>query len=654
VLSPALRLGALGLALALAAGARAEEARVADWPVTEGAPGGGRHSPLADIDRGNVDRLEVAWSYRHGDFRDSFLPFDEKSTATAFEATPIVVENRLIFPTPYNRVIAIDPETGAELWVFDPEVDTWRLHPNMLISRGVTWWRDPGATGACASRIFVGTLDARLIALDAATGRPCPGFGTQGQIDLTDGIEPLVDPYEYAVTSPPVVAGGLVIVGSAIADIVRRHQPAGAVRAFDARTGRLAWRFDTIPRAGEVGASTWEKESWKSHGGANVWSTMTVDPERGLVFLPVSTAGPDFFGGDRPGANLFTDSLVALDAATGRRVWHYQTVHHDLWDYDLPAPPNLVKVRRGGRDIDAVAQVTKMGMVFVLDRQTGVPLFPVEERPVPASDVPGETAWPTQPFPTRPPPLVNHRFGEADLWDADPERLAKCRERLRGLRNEGIYTPPSERGSVVFPFTGGGANWGGAAFDPAAHRLFVPVIDNYVHVVRLIRLPDENVADEDGVVIDFGLGSLWWLLTGRGTGLRWFMERTFFGEDGAPCLKPPWGWLAAVDLDRGEIAWKVPTGEKYGIRGLAPIGPALATAGRLVFHGGAADLQLRAHDADTGEVLARFDVPAGLNGGIITYKLHPGGRQFVVAAVGGHGRLGTPLGDWILAFALPE
>jgi quinoprotein glucose dehydrogenase len=652
-----MRLAASGLALlALCAGAEAaagDPPATAGWPVTEGTPGGWRYSPLADIRPENVARLEVVWTHRHGDVRSPWIPMDESSSGTSFEATPILVDGRLVFPTPMNRVIALDAETGTELWSFDPEIDSWRMHPNMMISRGVAHWRDPRAAGPCASRIFLGTLDARLIALDAETGKPCAGFGEQGTVDLRVGIERIVDPYEYAVTSPPTVVGDLVVVGSAIADVIRRIQPDGAVRAFDARTGTLVWRFDPVPRAAdEAGAETWEDESWRQHGGANVWSTMTTDPERGLLFLPVSTAGPDFYGGDRPGANLFTDSVVALDTRTGRRVWHFQTVHHDLWDYDLPAPPSLVRVRRDGHAVDAVALLTKTGLVFLLARESGEPLFPVEERPVPQSDVPGERTWPTQPFPARPPPLVPHRFGEQDLWDADPAHLETCRQRLRALRNEGIYTPPSERGSTIHPFTGGGANWPGSSFDPETGWLYVPVL-NQVHTIQLTKLADANFDDSDGVVVNLGLGSLWWLLTGRGTGLRYFMDRRLFEHDGRPCLAPPWGWLVAVDLEAGEIRWKVPTGEMHGVVGLTSLGPPLLTGGGILLHSGTADQVLRAHDARTGDVLARFPLPAGAHGGPITYKLRPGGRQYVVVAAGGHGRLHSKLGDYVIAYALP-
>jgi len=632
----------------------AEYEQTIGWRYTEGGAGGGRYSPLADINRDNVKRLKVAWTYRHGDVRDARGP-DKSLRSTSFEATPLLVEGRLIFITPFNRAIALNPETGAELWTFDPKIDKGRRFGNMMINRGAAYWRGSNANGACASRIFFDTLDARLIALDVKTGKPCADFGKGGAINLLEGVEHVVDPWEYNVTSPPTIVGDNVIVGSSIADNVRRIMPSGEVRAFDARTGALAWRFNTIPKAGEVGNETWEIESWKDNGGANVWSTITADPERGLVFLPVSTAGPDFYGGDRKGANLFSDSVVALEAKTGKYVWHFQTVHHGLWDYDLAAPPILVRVKRDGRDVDAVAQATKTGLVFLLDRDTGKPLFPVEERAVPQSDAPGEKSWPTQPFPTKPDALVPQRLTEADLWDADQKRYAKCREKLSKLRNEGIFTPPSERGSILYPCTAGGANWSGGSFDPVSGVLFVPVT-NLVQTIRLKKLPDSNFNDTDGKIMRTGLSGLWWLMTGKGTGLRYFMDRRLFAEDDVPCNRPPWGWIVAVDLNRGQIIWREPVGEdrKLGVRGLSNFGPPLATAGGLVFHAGSRDLRLRAHDARTGEVITQFDLPAGLHAGPITYKLAPDRKQFLVIAPGGHIGLGSKLGDYIIAFTLPD
>jgi quinoprotein glucose dehydrogenase len=357
------------------------------------------------------------------------------------------------------------------------------------------------------------------------------------------------------------------------------------------------------------------------------------------------------------GANLFSDSVVALDAATGHRAWHFQTVHHDLWDYDLAAPPVLSQIRRDGQRIDAVAQATKSGFVFVLDRDSGAPLFPVEERPVPQSDVPGEASWPTQPFPLQPPALCSQRITETDLWDVDAGRRARCLEQLRALRNEGLFTPPSERGSIVHPFTAGGANWSGAAYDPERGWLYVPV-NNLAHVIKVERLPDSNWDNDQGRPLRGILAGVWYALTGRGTGHRYWTSpisgRTLFAVDGVPCNRPPWGELVAVDLDAGEIRWRMPTGEADGVRGLNGYGPPLATAGNLIFHSGTRDLRLRAHDAATGEVVASFDLPAGLHAGPITYKLRPEGKQYVVVAPGGHVGLGSQLGDYVIAFALPD
>jgi len=352
------------------------------------------------------------------------------------------------------------------------------------------------------------------------------------------------------------------------------------------------------------------------------------------------------------GDNLYSDSLVAVRAETGERVWHFQTVHHGLFDYDLAAQPNLVRVTRDGVARDAVAQATKSGFVFLFDRASGEPLFPIEERPAPPSDIPGERASPTQPVPLAPPPLVPQRLGEGDLYAPTPGHLEACRARLAALRNDGLFTPPSTRGSILYPYTGGGANWSGASWDEASATLFVPV-SNLAHVIRLKPLPESNLGSDRVVLHNLFTAAYWWL-TGRGTGLRYHTERTLFAEDGVPCNAPPWGLLVAVDLARGAIRWSVPTGQRDGVQGLSSYGPPLATAGGLVFHAGTTELALRAHDASSGAVLATFPLPAGLHAGPISYKLRPDGKQFLVIAPGGHVGKGSELGDAVIAYALPD
>jgi quinoprotein glucose dehydrogenase len=630
---------------------------VADWPVTEGAPGGGRYSPLTDITPQNVSRLKVAWTYRHGDFWRGSQPVPV-NRGSAFESTPIIVDGRLFITTPRNRVIALDPESGRELWTFDPKLEPGRAYANMWINRGVSYWHDTGASGPCASRVFLATLDARLMALDAATGQLCPKFGTAGAVHLLDGISPVYDDWEYNVTSPGAVVGDVIVVGSSIADTLRPDSPPGDVRAFDVRTGALRWTFHTIPHPGEPGAETWQTGT-RLTGAANVWSTITADPARGWVFLPVSSASPDFYGGDRLGADLYSDSLVALDARSGEVRWHFQTVHHDLWDYDLAAPPVLLTLEREGRRIDAVAQATKHGFVFVLDRATGAPIFPVEERPTPVSDLPGERAWPTQPIPTAPPPLVPQRLTEADLYLPGTSHFETCKKRLAELRNDGLFTPPALRGSIIYPFTGGGANWSGAAWDPVRQRLVVPV-QNLAHVVQLRKVADKAVGGGADVKPLHGVNwsNLVWLLTGRGTGERYYLSplsgRTVFQEDGVPCNKPPWGMLVAVDLARGTLAWTVPTSVDDSDPGSNGYGPALVTASGLVFHGGTRQSVLRVHDIENGVRIATFPLPAGLHAGPVTYKLRPDGKQYLVVAPGGHVGIGSELGDYVIAYTLPD
>jgi len=635
--------------------ARGEAPATTGWPHPGGDAGGSRYAALADIHRGNVARLQVAWTYQHGDF---FVPGADwrGRSGTAYEATPLLVEGRLILSTPYNRVIALDPETGEELWVFDPQVDRERSYVNGYVNRGVEYWRDPGAQGFCAGRLLVATIDSRLIALDVETGRPCPRFGKGGTVDLHVGIERLLQPENHKMTSPPVAVGNAVVVGSSLADN-RPDQPSGDIRGYDVRTGRQLWRFHVIPREGELGVETWKHGSWREGAGANAWAPLSADPQRGLVYVPTSTASPDFYGGKRLGDNLFADSILALRAETGERVWHHQLIHHDLWDYDVSSQPLLVRLRRDGAWFDVVAQLTKTGFVYVFDRETGEPFFPIEERPVPQTTVPGEETSPTQPYPVRPPALVPiHRLTEEDLWNRTPEHLASCRELLAGLRNEGIFTPPSPQGTVLRPATSGGADWPGGAFDPETGILYVPS-NNIAMEIHLPPMP-ESARSRNPLrrwIARLGGGGAAPSApapVSRGGGR--------FTHGGINCLAPPWGFLVAVDLAKGEILWRVPVGrDPEGVEGVFNFGPLLVTAGGLVFQGGTALPELRAHDARTGEVLATFELPASLHAGPISYRARPEGKQYLVVTPGGHYNFarfmaGSKMGDWVIAYTLPD
>jgi quinoprotein glucose dehydrogenase len=608
-------------------------AQDADWTTYGRDPGGERFSPLKQITRENVTSLEVAWTYRTG---DAYEP--KRGRPTAFEATPLHVEDTLYLSTSVGRVIALDPVRGEERWTYAAKVPRdagW----GDFASRGVSFWRRGDDR-----RIFLATLDARLIALDARSGKPVAGFGETGIVDLRKGLRiPPTGFSDYEVTSPPAIVGDTVVVGSGIADGTTLPHPSGEVRGFDAVTGKQKWSWDPLP------------ENPKT-GGANAWSVIVADPERNLVFVPTSSPSHDYYGGERLGDNLYSDSVVALRADTGERVWHFQTVHHDLWDYDVAAPPILFDWTRGGKTVPAVAVASKTGHVFILDRATGKPLLPIEERGVPKSDVPGETAAPTQPFPTSPPSLARTQLTGADAWAVTEEDREWCRKTMSALRAEGMFTPPSLKGTLVVPGNIGGIAWGGLAYDRVNGLLVTPV-NNLAAEVRLIARADEDAERKAG-----RLSGEFEYHPQRGTPYGVVRRLLLAPKTRLPCTPPPWGTLAAITAATGEVAWQVPLGQLPGAEkiseaaqgGSIALGGPFVTAGGLVFTAGTLEPAIYAHDVRTGKRLWKGQLPTSARATPMTY-LGSDGRQYVVISAGGHGvPIGPPLGDFVVAFALPR
>ena len=610
-----------------------------EWPNYGNDPGGMRYSPLAQINRENVSKLQVAWTFHTGDISEG----KGERRRSGFESTPILVDGTLYVTTPFNRIIALDPSTGKQRWAFDPKVDqTWQSGDG-LINRGAATWLDEKVPSGkpCRRRIFEATIDARLVAIDGATGDACADFGSGGSVALRE--VPGFRTGWYHITSPPAVIDDIVVIGSAIDDNARNDMPSGVVRAFDVRSGQLRWSWDPIPPNGSGDGK------WKS-GAANAWSIMTVDPERHLVFIPTGSASPDFFGGQRPGDDKWANSIVALRASTGELVWGFQLVHHDLWDYDVASPPLLATLEHDGKNVPVVIIGDKNGFVFVLRRDTGKPIFPVEERPVPKSDIPEEAASPTQPFPVAPPALVKQKYSADDAWGIDAEERAGCRKELQGLRLDGVFTPPSVSGTLSVPGNIGGLNWSGYAFDPNAGVLFANA-NNLPFKVRLIPRADFDARGKRTNERISEQGEY-----GRQIGAPYAMfRRPLFSPKFIPCIPPPWGTLTAVDMVHGTIRWQIPLGSWH--EGLPPgdisLGGPIVTAGGLVFVAGTAlDPYIRAFDTETGRELWKAQLAAPGHATPMTYQV--GGKQYVVIAAGGHAKIEEEaLSDALIAFALP-
>ena len=620
------------------------------WSSYGGDAGGLKYSPLADIDRATVSVLREVFRWDANERPILASEGQRPARPGLFQATPLAIGDTLLFPTPFNRVIALDARSGRELWNYDPQPWKGYGQPSNgtgFVHRGVATWSD-----SRSRRVFINSR-WRLIALDAATGTPIPSFGTNGEIDLTAGLSRPVRKEHYTNTSPPVVWGDYVIVGNGVGDrLVYRGDPPGDVQAFDVRTGRRVWRFRTIPDSGESGNETWEDGSWRYMGHTNVWAPFTVDSARGLVFLPVGTPSDDWYGGERLGANLYGESLVALDARTGRRVWHFQVAHHGLWDYDLPAPPNLMTVTHDGRRTDIVVVPTKQGMIFAFDRVTGAPLWPIEERAVPASDVPGERAWPTQPFPTKPAPFAAQGLAEDGLMNFTPALREAARAEVAPFRLGPMYAPPSMQGTVAMPGVIGGAGWGGAAVDPSTGWIFVKA-SNSPALFRLVKRDTKSDTVDTPYMVDLANSSL-------SVSQRDNAEGAMRSAARLPVNKPPYGTLTAIDMNTGETKWQVPVGDTPEVRAHpalrgVPLPPrlgvsgspgSLVTGGGLVFTSGGGRT-LYAIDTRTGVVLWEHDLGQQAYSNPMTYRASDG-RQYVAVATGG----GTT--SRLIVFALPQ
>tara|TARA_B100000401_G_scaffold201963_1_gene136168 strand:+ start:749 stop:2710 length:1962 start_codon:yes stop_codon:yes gene_type:complete len=634
-------------------------AEVDDWTAYGKDSGGGHYSKASEITPENVHNLERAWVHRSGDFQDGANTRGTISNEiqTSFQSTPLLVDETLYYCTPFNRVFALNPETGQEKWIFDPEVDP--AGRPLKTCRGLSSWKDSNKNQAdvCYHRIVGITMDVELFSIDGKTGKLCDDFGNKGIVNLRKGLGNHPDTY-YWSSSPPAIIGNKLIVGGSVIDNLSINIPGGVVRAYDIRTGELIWYWDPIPPGKEAVLDD-DGNHLYQRGTANVWSIISTDPDLNMIYLPTGNASPDYYGGHRKGLDYYNSSVVALNADTGEVVWHFKTVYHDVWDYDVPSQPTFYDVEKDGKIIKALAQTTKMGLVFLLNRETGEPIFPVEERKVPQGSLEGENLSKTQPFPTKPLPLNPINFDPDEAYGFTFWDRGYCKRTAKKLRNEGLYTPPSLQGSIHYPSAIGGNNWGGPAIDHSRNVMVVNTM-NLASLIVMIPREDCNKPLEELAINDTQAR---FTAIEQNEGIPYCNLRSmgFFSPLGVPCTKPPWGTLTAVDLNTGDHLWNVPLGTSkdiapfpfWWIKGAPNMGGPTVTASGVTFIAATSDYYLRAFNTETGEELAKFRLPTGGHATPMTYK-NKDGRQFVVIAAGGHWAIGTPASDHLIAFALPE
>lgn len=654
----------------------------AGWPLPGGALGGGHFSPATQITPQNVENLKIAWTHRSGDFREGENFIDgvtgEQPLQSSWQATPILIGDHLVFCTPFNRIVSVQAETGVERWSYSADIDLDSFP--MPRCRGVTHWINAAVAEGehCRSVVIAPLMDARVIGLDTSSGERCP-FGSQNQIDLREGLGPF-ETGLYMLNTPPAIVGDTLVTGGTVADNVSTEVPSGVVRAYDLRNGKVLWAWEPLIGPDGKPPSNGQTEDSKAgefrRGTTNAWSFFSIDAELGLVYVPTGNTSPDYYGGHREGLDYYSSSVVALRVADGTIAWHFQTVHHDIWDFDVPSQPTLFDLEKDGQLVRGLAQTTKQGYVYLLDRATGEPLFPVIETPVPQGAVDGDFTAPTQPIPSKPRSLFDLPGDQDPVWGLTFWDKGVCADTLASLRYEGPFTPPDVGGSLHMPSAFGGHNWGGPAIDRARGKLIV----NTLHLGTIVHMIPREQCNADGSQgihsksdaatapiqkashIDPIASGPFLDEPSEGTPYcdrRWI---GFVSPLGAPCTPPPWGTLAAIDLKSGDVDWQVPLGTTrdmapfpfWFIKGSPNLGGPVVTASGLTFIGATTDHFLRAFDTETGEELWKGRLPTSGHGLPITYQLREDGPQYVVIAAGGHASLKTPPGDYLIAFSLPE